>query len=168
MFESRYTFTLLIEDMRKRTVRSKTKKSRHTEVEPAFSAIRLFFMDRLKNWCNQPASREERTERKKRIAEFLGKNFLTVKNMYLYGQGSIDDWFSAMDYISDLRQETIVQLYDSYPYITQKLNSLSPEQLRMHRNIERMTEKELSLVNKLIEVGLEANRSTERTREDED
>ena len=125
------------------------------------SPLRRFFMDRLKTWCNEPGGRDQRTARKQEMAKFLGKNVQTIKNMYLYGQGSLDDWFSAMDHIGPLKQETIMQLYNSYPYIEQKLNALSAEQLRMHRNIANMTERELALVNKLVEVGLEANRSVE-------
>jgi hypothetical protein len=147
--------------MKRRGARTKTTKKRAVAAKKSIgeelSPIRRFFMERLKAWCNEPEGRDERTARKREIASFLGKNVQTIKNMYLYGQGSMDDWFAAIDHIGPLKQETVIQLYNSYPYIEQKLNSLSPEQLRMHRNIAKMTERELLLVNKLVEVGLEAN-----------
>jgi hypothetical protein len=151
--------------MKQRGARTKIKKKKamppkRAAVREELSPIRLFFMERLKAWCNEPEGRDERTTRKHEIATFLGKNVQTIKNMYLYGQGSMDDWFAAMDRIGPLKQETVIQLYNSFPYIEQKLNSLNPEQLRMHRNIAKMTERELALVNKLVEVGLKANRAS--------
>jgi len=151
--------------MKKRTRQTKTVKkatvSKRGDIED-ISPVRLFFMERLKTWCMEPEGRDERTARKHEIAHVLGKNIQTIKNMYLYGQGLMDDWFSAMDHIGAMKQETVIQLYNSYQYIEEKLNALSPGQLRMHRNIGRMTERELALVNKLIEVGLEANRSMDK------
>jgi len=140
--------------------KKQTKKSNR---QLSLSPIRLFFMERLKSWCNAPSTREEKTGRKQEISKLLGKNIQTVKNMYLYGQGSIDDWFTVMDHIGALNQDMIIQLYDSYPYIEKKLQSLSTEQQRMYRNVGKMTEKELSLVNDLIEVGLKANLSIQES-----
>jgi hypothetical protein len=122
-------------------------------------------MDRLKSWCFEPESRERRTARKQDLAQHLGKNVQTIKNMYLYGQGAMDDWLSAMDHIGPMKQETVIQLYQSFPFLEQRLNDLSPEQLRMHQNISKMTERELELVNKLVEVGLEANQLGKRNAE---
>jgi len=144
--------------------KKQTKKSIRKRL---LSPIRLFFMERLKAWCNAPSTREEKTGRKQEISNLLGKNVQTVKNMYLYGQGSLDDWFVVMDHIGALNQEMIIQLYDSYPYIEKKLQSLSQEQRRMYRNIGKMTERELALVNDLIEVGLKANLSIQESEGDQ-
>lgn len=134
----------------------KTKLKRKQKLSP----IRLFFMKRLKTWCDEPSTREGKTARKKEISKILQKDIQTLKNMYLYGQGSIDDWFKAMDYISSLKQETIIQLYDSYPYIEEKLDSLSEEELKLHRYIKELSENEIGLINKLIETGIKINKSS--------
>lgn len=65
-----------------------------------------------------------------------------------------------MDLIKQTKQKDIIQFYDSHPFIIKKLASLSTEQKLMHKNMSKMTEEELSLVNKLIKVGLEANRGS--------
>lgn len=116
-------------------------------------------MHTLRSWCDEPKTRAEKTNRKKEIAKILQKDVQTLKNMYLYGQGSMDHWFKAMDYICHLKQETIIQMYTSYPFIENKLNSLSEEELKLHKNIQELTESELYLLNRLIETGLKINRS---------
>lgn len=119
-------------------------------------------MKKLKAWFDEPATREARAARKTELAKILNKDVQTLKNMYLYGQGSLDDWFKAMDHINHLKQETIIQLYDSYPFIEEKLSNLSPELLKLHRHANEMTETELALVNKLIEAGLKVNKSVHK------
>lgn len=123
------------------------------------SPIKLFFMKALKSWCNEPKSRDEKTSRKKEIARVLQKDIQTLKNMYLYGQGSLDHWFRAMDHISHLKQESIIAMYDNYELIENKLESFSEEELKLHRYMKELSEKELELINKLIETGLKVNRS---------
>jgi hypothetical protein len=142
----------------------KEKPSNSRERKQKLSPLRIFFMKKLKTWFNQPKLREEKTARKKELAKILGKNIQTLKNMYLYGQGSLDDWFRAMDHISHLRQETIIQLYESYPYIENKLNALHPEQVKLHSYISELTLEELALVNNLIEAGLKINDSVARKK----
>lgn len=116
-------------------------------------------MNALKSWCNEPKARTEKTNRKKEIARILQKDIQTLKNMYLYGQGSLDHWFRAMDHISHLKQETIIQMYDSYELIENKLSAFSEEELRLHSYMKELSEAELALINKLIETGLKVNRS---------
>lgn len=116
-------------------------------------------MKALKSWCNEPKSRDEKTSRKKEIARVLQKDIQTLKNMYLYGQGSLDHWFRAMDHISHLKQESIIAMYDNYELIENKLESFSEEELKLHRYMKELSEKELELINKLIETGLKVNRS---------
>lgn len=123
------------------------------------SPIKTFFMNALKSWCNEPKARTEKTNRKKEIARILQKDIQTLKNMYLYGQGSLDHWFRAMDHISHLKQETIIQMYDSYELIENKLSAFSEEELRLHSYMKELSEAELALINKLIETGLKVNRS---------
>ena len=153
--------------MRKRPSQVKAKRAptSRRETKESISPIRRAFMEQLKTWCNAPEGRDARTARKQEIAKLLKKNVQTIKNMYLYGQGPMDDWFTIMDHIGPLKQETIIQLYASYPYLTQELNKLNAEQLRMHRYVARMTERELMLINKLVEVGLEANQAAEGSKE---
>ncbi len=141
----------------------KTNKDIKSKKKHKLSAIRIFFMNKLKAWCNEPSTRESKTARKKEIAKILEKDVQTLKNMYLYGQGSLDDWFKAMDYINALKQETIIQLYDSYPYIENKLNSLSQEELKLHRHVSEMSEAELALINKLIDAGLKVNKAIRKS-----
>ncbi len=141
----------------------KTNKDIKSKKKHKLSAIRIFFMKKLKAWCNEPSTRESKTARKKEIAKILEKDVQTLKNMYLYGQGSLDDWFKAMDYINALKQETIIQLYDSYPYIENKLNSLSQEELKLHRHVSEMSEAELALINKLIDAGLKVNKAIRKS-----
>ncbi len=119
-------------------------------------------MNALRSWCNEPKSRTEKTSRKQEIARVLQKDIQTLKNMYLYGQGSLDHWFRAMDHISHLKQETIIQMYDSYELIENKLNSFSEEELKLHRYMKELSEAELALVNSLIETGLKVNRLSKR------
>jgi hypothetical protein len=126
------------------------------------SPIKMFFMNALRSWCNEPKSRTEKTSRKQEIARVLQKDIQTLKNMYLYGQGSLDHWFRAMDHISHLKQETIIQMYDSYELIENKLNSFSEEELKLHRYMKELSEAELALVNSLIETGLKVNRLSKR------
>lgn len=121
-------------------------------------------MKKLKAWFDEPGTRTGKTARKNELSKVLRKDVQTLKNMYLYGQGSLDDWFKAMDYICLLKQDTIIQLYDSYPFIEEKLSSLSPEQLKLHRHANEMTEAELSLVNKLIEAGLKINKAVQKKK----
>jgi len=143
---------------------TKLKSSNPRERKQKLSPLRIYFMKKLKSWFNQPKLREEKTARKKELAKILGKNIQTLKNMYLYGQGSLDDWFRAMDHISHLRQETIIQLYDSYPYIENKLSTLHPEQTKLHTYINELTIEELALVNNLIEAGLKINHSVAKKK----
>jgi hypothetical protein len=140
------------------------KNTRKTPKAPSkkkqkLSPIKTFFMDSLKSWCHEPKTREEKTNRKKEIARILQKDIQTLKNMYLYGQGSLDHWFRAMDHISHLKQETIIQMYDSYELIENKLSAFSEEELKLHSYMKELSEAELSLINKLIETGLKVNRS---------
>ena len=123
------------------------------------SSIKQFFMDTLRAWCDEPKTRQGKTLRKKEIAKVLQKDVQTIKNMYLYGQGSLDMWFKAMDYINHLKQDTIIQMYNSYPFIENKLNSLNEEELKLHRYIRELSPSELFLINRLIETGLKVNRS---------
>lgn len=140
------------------------KKTKVTENQPKklrkhkLSDLRLFFMKKLKLWLNEPTTRIDKTARKKELAKILSKDIQTLKNMYLYGQGSLDDWFKAMDHISSIKQTTIIQLYDSYPYIINKLETLNEEQIKLHQHASEMSESELALVNKLIEAGLKINK----------
>jgi hypothetical protein len=50
-------------------------------------------------------------------------------------------------------------MYNSYPFIEDKLNSLSEEELKLHRYIRELSPSELLLINRLIETGLKVNRS---------
>lgn len=127
--------------------------------EQRLSSIKLFFMETLRAWCDEPKTREGKTLRKKELAKVINKDIQTLKNMYLYGQGSLDLWFKAMDYVNHLKQETIIQMYNSYPFIEDKLNSLSEEELKLHRYIRELSPSELLLINRLIETGLKVNRS---------
>ena len=136
-----------------------SKKSSKRVDEQRLSSIKLFFMETLRTWCHEPKTREGKTLRKKEIAKVINKDIQTLKNMYLYGQGSLDLWFKAMDYINHLKQETIIQMYNSYPFIEDKLNSLSEEELKLHRYIRELSPSELLLINRLIETGLKVNRS---------
>lgn len=140
-----------------KSVQKLTKSS--SKKKQKLSPLKLFFMKALKDWCDQPESRNERTQRKKEISKYLTKDIQTLKNMYLYGQGSMDDWFKAMDYISSLKQETIIQMYDSYPVLEEKMDSLRPDEIKLYRYVKEMSESELAMVIKLIEVGLNLNRS---------
>jgi len=123
------------------------------------SPIKTFFMNALKSWCHEPKTRKEKTDRKKELAKILQKDVQTLKNMYLYGQGSLDHWFRAMDHISSLKQETIIQIYDNYELIENKLSSFSEEEMKLHRYMKELSEAELALINKLIETGISINRS---------
>ena len=140
----------------------KNSKVAVTHRKQKLSAIRIFFMKKLKAWFDEPGNRAGKTARKTELAQILHKDIQTLKNMYLYGQGSLDDWFKAMDYICVLKQDKIIQLYDSYPYIEEKLSSLSSEQLKLHRHANEMSDAELTLVNKLIEAGLKINKSIKK------
>lgn len=136
-----------------------SKKSSKRVNEHRLSSIKLFFMETLRAWCDEPKTREGKTLRKKELAKVINKDIQTLKNMYLYGQGSLDLWFKAMDYINHLKQDTIIQMYNSYPFIEDKLNSLSEEELKLHRYIRELSPSELLLINRLIETGLKVNRS---------
>jgi hypothetical protein len=136
-----------------------SKKSSKRLNEQRLSSIKLFFMETLRAWCDEPKTREGKTLRKRELAKVINKNIQTLKNMYLYGQGSLDLWFKAMDYINHLKQDTIIQMYNSYPFIEDKLNSLSEEELKLHRYIRELSPSELLLINRLIETGLKVNRS---------
>lgn len=139
---------------------SKTTKNAKRSPKRALklSPLKLFFMKKLKHWLDEPGTRQGRSERKHSLAKYLGKDIQTLKNMYLYGQGSLDDWMKTMDHISVLKQETIIQLYDSYPFLMEKLEALNEEQIKLHRHTSEMTEPELALINKLIEAGLTLNK----------
>jgi len=136
-----------------------SKKSSKRLNEQRLSSIKLFFMETLRAWCDEPKTREGKTLRKRELAKVINKDIQTLKNMYLYGQGSLDLWFKAMDYINHLKQDTIIQMYNSYPFIEDKLNSLSEEELKLHRYIRELSPSELLLINRLIETGLKVNRS---------
>ena len=136
-----------------------SKKSSKRVNEHRLSSIKLFFMETLRAWCDEPRTREGKTLRKRELAKVINKDIQTLKNMYLYGQGSLDLWFKAMDYINHLKQDTIIQMYNSYPFIEDKLNSLSEEELKLHRYIRELSPSELLLINRLIETGLKVNRS---------
>jgi hypothetical protein len=136
-----------------------SKKSSKRVNEHRLSSIKLFFMETLRAWCDEPKTREGKTLRKRELAKVINKDIQTLKNMYLYGQGSLDLWFKAMDYINHLKQDTIIQMYNSYPFIEDKLNSLSEEELKLHRYIRELSPSELLLINRLIETGLKVNRS---------
>ena len=136
----------------------KSKKSYESK-NAKLSSIKFFFMETLRAWCDEPKTRQGKTLRKKEIAKVLQKDVQTLKNMYLYGQGSLDLWFKAMDYINHLKQDTIIQMYNSYPFIENKLNSLSEEELKLHSYIRELSPAELVLINRLIETGLKVNRS---------
>jgi hypothetical protein len=129
------------------------------------SPLKLFFMETLKAWCHSPQTRTGKTNRKKEISKILNKDIQTLKNMYLYGQGSMEHWFQAMDHISEVKQETIIQMYNSYPFIENKLNSLNEEELKIHRYISELSQSELFLINRLIETGLKVNRSLKELKE---
>lgn len=116
-------------------------------------------MNALKSWCHEPKTRKEKTDRKKEIAKILQKDVQTLKNMYLYGQGSLDHWFRAMDHISHLKQDTIIKMYDHFELIENKISSFSEEELKLHRYMKELSQAELELINKLIETGLKVNRS---------
>lgn len=144
----------------------KTKKATSTSKSPSknkqsLSPLKLYFMQTLKAWCDEPKTRASKTERKKELCKILKKDVQTLKNMYLYGQGSMDHWFKAMDHISHLKQETIIQMYNSYPFIENKLNSLNEEELKIHKYIRELSQSELFLLNRLIETGLRVNRSAD-------
>lgn len=136
-----------------------SKKSSKRLNEQRLSSIKLFFMETLRAWCDEPKTREGKTLRKRELAKVINKDIQTLKNMYLYGQGSLDLWFKAMDYVNHLKQDTIIQMYNSYPFIEDKLNSLSEEELKLHRYIRELSPSELLLINRLIETGLKVNRS---------
>ena len=101
----------------------------------------------------------EKAKRRKLLAKKLDRSEQTLKNMYAYGQGLPDQWNKVMDHIFGTRQEDIIEFYKLHPVLMEKLSSLSPETRRMYKNVEKMTEEEKSLVNDLIEVGLEKNRA---------
>ena len=122
------------------------------------------WMQELKTWCNEPGTRDARTERKNAIAEHIGVQPQTIKSMYNYGHGPIKNWLRAMDKISRMKQSEVVQIHYSFPHIKKKLNVLSPQEMAMHKNIARMSEAELETVNKLIEVGLVANKKQKKKR----
>ena len=136
-----------------------SKKSSKRLNEQRLSSIKLFFMETLRAWCDEPKTREGKTLRKRELAKVINKDIQTLKNMYLYGQGSLDLWFKAMDYVNHLKQDTIIQMYNSYPFIEDKLNSLCEEELKLHRYIRELSPSELLLINRLIETGLKVNRS---------
>jgi hypothetical protein len=139
----------------------KPPKSATSKRKPNHSPLKLFFMHSIRTWCDEPKSRAGKTSRKKELAKILQKDVQTLKNMYLYGQGPFDHWFKAMDHIGLLKQETIIKMYTSYPYLENKLNSLSEEELKFLKYIKELSQAELFLINRLIETGLKVNRELE-------
>ena len=108
---------------------------------------------------DEKLSNAEKAKRRMALAKKLKRSEQTLKNMYAYGQGLPDQWNKVMDHIFGSRQEDIIEFYKLHPILMEKLSSLSPETRRMYKNVEKMTEEEKSLVNDLIEVGLEKNRA---------
>ena len=132
-------------------------------VKKKVSPMLQYMMDTMRDYLlDQSLSRTEKAKRREKLSKHLGKGEGTLKNMYLYGQGHPDSWFITMDFIKQTKQQDIIQFYDSHPFIMKKLSSLSLEQKKMHKNMSKMTDDELSLVNKLIAVGLEANRAQKK------
>lgn len=148
----------------KKTKKRKTAAVRANEmrrdgaVEPLLEYWRLA----LKGYCLDPSLRKEREDRKGKIAVLIGKSKQTVKNMYLYGVGETNVWLKIIDHIKPkVTQKDVIKLYDSFPYIQDQLDKLSPEQVRIYHNINKLSEDELRLVNRLIEVGIEVNKAAE-------
>tara|TARA_Y100000590_G_scaffold430890_1_gene545066 strand:+ start:11984 stop:12409 length:426 start_codon:yes stop_codon:yes gene_type:complete len=135
-----------------------TKKISRSPKKQA-SSLLLFMMETMREYLQgAELSREQRLQRRKKLASHIKKGEGTLKNMYLYGQGHPESWFAVMDFIHSTQQSDVIQLYTSHSYMLEKLSELSVEQKRMHSFAAKMSEQELKLVNDLIEIGLKANR----------
>lgn len=111
-------------------------------------------------------SNEEKAKRRKILAKHLGRTEQTLKNMYLYGQGSLQQFFKAAEFILKISQKEVINFLRAYPYIMSKLDSISEAKRRLYYNMEKMTEEELSLTNDLLEVGLKRNRAMRSGKEE--
>jgi len=111
-------------------------------------------------------SNDEKAKRRKILAKHLGRTEQTLKNMYLYGQGSLQQFFKAAEFILKINQEEVIKFLRAYPYIMNKLDTLSESKKKLYYNMEQMTEEELALTNDLIEFGLQRNKVMREGKKD--
>ena len=138
--------------------------SRQLDSDPEVSTkLHRFMMKTMKDYLlggnSKKLSTDEKRNRRSSLAKTLDRTEQTLKNMYLYGQGDIQQWFTAMDFILKTNQKDIIDFYKAHPYIMEKLSTLGSAKLKMYKNMEQMTDQELELINDLVEVGLERNRA---------
>ena len=85
--------------------KKKTKKSLTGKKKAIKSPLLLYWMERMRRYLQDPSiNRKERTDRAKRLAKKIERDVVTLKNMYLYGQGRVQQWADAMDEIDSINQ----------------------------------------------------------------
>ena len=104
-------------------------------------------------------SDKEKVKRRSILAKKLSRSEQTLKAMYRSGQGSFQQFHTALEFILKADPKSIITCFRLSPYSKENLHSLDPIKRSIYKKLEKMTQIELSLIDSLLEVGLAKNRT---------
>lgn len=126
----------------------------------------LWLMEKAKAWCNEPSLRSERTARKKQLGDIMQVDTQSVKNFYNQGQIKSKHVFPLFEAVTGIEQDDLIFVFQNFQILKGKMNELPEEKRRLFSLISRLSEKEVFILNRLIETGLEANAAIKETDHD--